>query len=192
MLAGIALLVLSAARAIPRNWRRLIVLLGMAGAVGCGYVLLNLSRLVIFTASFFLPLADVTRAAIPLLPWAGVTIVFVSIEIAGGLVGNLVDESVREWFARLRAWSFLTCIVWFAFTASSLLGPGLVSWLFRVADIGKPLWIGWIGTTLASVLAGKSSAVSGKPGSEKSKLSIVLNGLAPRSLLPAWSSHSPG
>jgi hypothetical protein len=177
MLAGIALLVLSAARAIPRNWRRLIVLLGMAGAVGCGYVLLNLSRLVIFSTSFFLPLADVTRAAIPLLPWAGVTVVFVSIEIAGGLVGNLVDESVREWFARLRAWSFLTCIVWFAFTASSLLGPALVSWLFRVADVGKPLWLGWIGTTLASVLAGKSSAVSGKPGSEKSKLSIILNGL---------------
>jgi hypothetical protein len=177
MLAGIALLVLSAARSIPQNWRRLIVLLGMAGAVGCGYVLINLSRLVIFTASFFLPLEDVTRAAIPLLPWAGVTVVFVSIEIAGGLVGNLVDESVREWFARLRAWSFLTCIVWFAFTASSLLGPALVSWLFHVADIGKPLWLGWIGTTLASVLAGKSSMVNGKPGSEKSKTSMVLNGL---------------
>ena len=177
MLAGIALLVLSAARSIPQNWRRLIVLLGMAGAVGCGYMLINLSRLVIFTVSFFLPLEDVTRAAIPLLPWAGATVVFVSIEIAGGLVGNLVDESVREWFARLRAWSFLSCIVWFAFTASSLLGPGLVSWLFRVADIGKPLWLGWMGTTLASVLAGKSSLVNGKPGSEKSKTSMVLNGL---------------
>lgn len=177
MLAGNALLVLSAARAIPRNWRRLIVLLGMAGAVGCGYVLINLSRLVIFSASFFLPLEHVTRAAIPLLPWAGVTIVFVSMEIAGGLVGNLVDESVREWFARLRAWSFLSCIVWFAFTASSLLGAGLVSWLFRVAHVGKPLWLGWIGTTLASVLAGKSSFTNGRPGSEKSKLSKLLNGL---------------
>ena len=177
MLAGIALLVLSAARSIPQNWRRLIVLLAMAGAVGCGYLLINLSRLVIFAVSFFLPLEDITRAAIPLLPWAGVTIVFVSIEIAGGLVGNLVDESVREWFARLRAWSFLTCIVWFAFTASSLLGPALVSWLFRVAHVGKPLWIGWLGTTLASVLAGKSSLVSGKPGSEKSKTSMLLNGL---------------
>src|SRR5262249_48355349 len=147
LLAGIALLVLSACRAIPQNWRRLIVLLGMAGAVGCGYVLINLARLVIFSASFFLPLEQVTRTAIPLLPWLGITIVFVSIEIAGGLVGNLVDESVREWFARLRAWSFLFGIAWFALTASSLLGPYLVAWLFGVVHVGKPLWLGWIATT---------------------------------------------
>jgi hypothetical protein len=180
MLAGIALLVLSAARSIPRNWRRLIVLLGMAGAVGCGYLLINLSRLVIFVASFFLPLSDVTRAAIPLLPWAGITIVFVSIEIAGGLVGNLVDESVREWFARLRAWSFLTGIVWFAFTGSSLLGPGLVTWLFYVAHVGKPLWLGWITTTFASVIAGKSHFTNGgprKPGEHQPKLGGLLDKL---------------
>ncbi|HTH53303.1 MAG TPA: hypothetical protein VL495_05100, partial [Edaphobacter sp.] len=177
MLTGIALLVLSAARAIPQTWQRLIVLLGMAGAVGCGYVLINLARLVIFITSFFLPLEHVTRTSIPLLPWLGLTVVFVSIEIAGGLVGNLVDESVREWFARLRAWSFLFGIVWFALTASSLLGPGLVSWLFHVAHIGKPLWIGWIGTTLGSVLVGKSSLVSGTAKDEDSKTAALLNGL---------------
>ena len=175
MLFGIALLVASAARAIPVGWKRLIVLLGMAGAVGCGYVLINLSRLAIFGVSFFLPLDHVTRAAIPLLPWLGLTVVFVSIEIAGGLVGNLVDESVREWFARLRAWSFLFGIVWFALTASSLLGPGLVVWLFHVVHVGKPLWIGWIGTTLASVLAGKSSFVSGGGKDQDSKAGKLLN-----------------
>jgi hypothetical protein len=178
MLVGIALLVLAAVRAIPENWRRLIVLLGMAGAMGCGYVLINLSRLVIFFVSFFLPLEHVTRTAIPLLPWLGLTIVFVSIEIAGGLVGNLVDGSVREWFARLRAWSFLFGIVWFGLTASSLLGPGLVSWLFHVAHVGKPLWFGWIGTTLASVLAGKSTITTGTSKDESSKSAMLLNGLA--------------
>jgi MFS family permease len=177
MLAGIALLVLSGVRSIPQNWRRIIVLLGMVGAIGCGYVLLNLSRLAIFIASFFLPLEHVTRTAIPLLPWLGLTVVFVSIEIAGGLIGNMVDVSVREWFARLRAWSFLFGLVWFAFTASSLLGAGLVSWFFHVAHIGKPLWIGWIGTTLVSVLAGKSSFISGTPKDERSKSQMLLNGL---------------
>ena len=178
MLVGIALLVLSAARAIPQNWRRLIVLLGMVGAAGCGYVLINLSRLVIFVVSFFLPLEHVTRTAIPLLPWLGLTIVFVSIEIAGGLVGNLLDGSVREWFARLRAWSLLFGLVWFALTASSLLGPRLVSWLFHVAHVGRSLWLGWIATTLASVLAGKSSIVSGTSKDEKSKSAMLLNALA--------------
>lgn len=178
MLVGVALLVLSAARAIPRNWTRLIVLLSMAGAMGCGYVLINLSRLIIFIASFFLPLEHVTRTSIPLLPWLGLAVVFVSIEIAGGLVGNLIDDSVREWFARLRAWSFLFGIVWFALTASSLLGPGLVSWLFHVAHVGKPLWIGWIGTTLASVLAGKSSLISGTAKDQNSSQARLLNLLA--------------
>jgi hypothetical protein len=177
MLAGIALLVLSAARAIPQGWKRLIVLLGMVGAIGSGYVLINLSRLVIFLASFFLPLEHVTRTAIPLLPWLGVTIVFVSMEIAGGLVGNLVDEAVREWFARLRAWSFLIGIVWFGLTACSLIGPGLVTWLFHVAHVGKPLWATWIATTLASVLAGKSSYVSGGHKDGPSKMAKVLNAL---------------
>ncbi len=177
VLAGIALLVLSAARAIPQNWRRLIVLLGMAGAMGCGYVLLNLSRMVIFLASFFLPLEHVTRTAIPLLPWLGLTTIFVSVEIAGGLVGNLVDDSVREWFARLRAWSFLFGILWFALIASALLGPGLVSWLFHEARIGKPLWLGWIGTTLASVLAGKSALISGMSKDENSKSAQTLKAL---------------
>jgi hypothetical protein len=177
MLAGISLLVLSGSRSIPVGFKRLILLLGVVGAIGSGYVLINLSRLVIFMASFFLPLEHVTRSAIPLLPWLGVTIVFVSIEIAGGLIGNLVDESVREWFARLRAWSFLFGIVWFALTACSLIGPGLVSWMFHEANVGKPLWAGWIATTLASVLAGKSSFVAGGSKDGKSALSLVLNGL---------------
>lgn len=176
-LAGIALLVFSAMRAIPQNWTRLIVLLGAAGAVGCGYVLINLSRQIIFIASFFLPLEDVTRAAIPLVPWLGLAIVFISIEIAGGLVGNLVDGSVREWFARLRAWSFLFGIVWFAITASSLLGASLVSWLFHVAHAGKSLSVGWIATTLFSVLAGNSSWISGTPQDENSKSSKLMNAL---------------
>lgn len=174
-LAGIALLVFSAMRAIPQNWRRLIVLLGMAGAVGCGYILIHLSRLVIFYGSFFLPPEEITRTAIPLLPWLGLAIVFVSIEIAGGLVGNLVDGSVREWFARLRAWSFLFGIVWFALTASSLLGAGLVSWLIHVARLGRPFALGWIGTTLFSVLAGNSSLTSGSAKDENSKTTRLLN-----------------
>lgn len=176
MLLGIALLVLAASRAVPFGWERLILVLGVTGAVGTGYVLINLSRLVIFMSSFFLPLEHVTRSAIPLLPWLGVTIVFVSIEIAGGLIGNLVDESVREWFARLRAWSFLFGIVWLALTACSLIGPGIVRWLFN-ARFGKPVWLGWVITTLASVIAGKSPTIGGAKGDQKSPMTMVLNGL---------------
>lgn len=177
MLLGVALLVLSAERAIPVGWGKLILILAVVGAAGTGYVLINLSRLIIFMASFFLPLDHVTRAAIPLLPWLGVTIVFVSVEIAGGFVGNLVDESVREWFARLRAWSFLFGIVWLGLTGCSLLGPGLVRWIFN-ARFGKPVWLGWIVTTLGSVLVGKSESTSGTIRDQESKKAMLLNFVA--------------
>ncbi len=178
LLCGIALMVLSSIRAIPPTWKRSIILLAIVGAVGSGYVLIHLSRFAIFAASFLLPLTQVTRVAIPLLPPLALAIVFISIEIAGGLIGNLVDESVREWFARLRAWSFLFGILWFALTACSLLGPALVSYFFYVAKVGKTLWLGWLGTTLVSVLAGKSSFTSGTPKDSKSRTSITLNILA--------------
>ena len=177
MLLGISLLSAFAWRAIPSGPNQLIILLAVLGTLGTGYVLINLSRLIIFMASFVLPLEHVTRSAIPLLPWLGVTIVFVSIEVAGGFIGNLVDESVREWFARLRAWSFLFGIVWLALAGCSLIGPGIVRWLFQ-ARFGAPLWAGWVLTTLGSVLIGKSSATSGMAKDDSSKKAMALNALA--------------
>lgn len=178
LLLGLALLVFSSVRAIPVSWKQSVILLAMAGAVGSGYVLIHLSRFLLFSISFLLPLDQITRVAIPLLPPLVLGIVFLSIEIAGGLVGNLVDESVREWFARLRAWSFLFGIVWFALTACSLLGPRLVSYLLHVAHYGRSVWIGWIGTTLISVIAGNSGLTSGTPQDTKSRKATILNLLA--------------
>jgi hypothetical protein len=177
-LLGLALLVFSGIRAIPPGWKQSIVLLGIAGAIGAGYVSINLSRQIIFLSSFFLHQQHVTRIAIPLLPPLGFFIFFVSIEVAGGLVGNLVDESVREWFARLRAWSFLCGIVWFALIAASLLGPALVSWLGHSVYLGKSIGLGWIATTLVSVLAGKSSQTGAPPTQNQPKSSKVLNAIA--------------
>jgi hypothetical protein len=113
-----------------------------------------------------------------LLPPLALAIIFVSVEIGGGLVGNLVDESVREYFARLRAWSFLFGFVWFGVVGASLLGPRIARDLFNVAYIGKPLVLGWMGTTLISVLAGKSSFTSGTSADKNSSLSRALNILA--------------
>jgi hypothetical protein len=178
LLAGIGLLILAAARSLPRDWRSLILLLAVPGAMGAAYVFIGLSRFFVFASSFFLPVEEITRFNIAVLPPVVLAIIFVSLEIGGGLVGNLVDESVREWFARLRAWSFLFGFAWFAIVGASLLGPRIARDLFNVAYIGKPLVLGWIGTTLVSVLAGKSSFTSGTPADKNSALSRTLNALA--------------
>jgi hypothetical protein len=178
LLAGIGLLILAAARSLPRDWRALILLLAVPGAMGAAYVFIGLSRFFVFASSFFLPVEEITRFNIAVLPPVVLAIIFVSLELGGGLVGNLVDESVREWFARLRAWSFLFGFAWFAIVGASLLGPRVARDLFNVAYIGKPLVLGWIGTTLVSVLAGKSSFTSGTSADKNSTLSRTLNALA--------------
>jgi hypothetical protein len=178
LLSGIGLLILAASRALPRDWRATILLIAVPGAIGAGYVLVGLSRLFFFTSSFFLPVDEITRFSLAFLPPVALAIIFISVEIGGGLVGNLVDESVREWFARLRAWSFLFGFAWVGIVGASLLGPRLAHDLFNVAYLGKPLVLGWIGTTLVSVLAGKSSLTSGTSADNNSPLSRSLNALA--------------
>jgi hypothetical protein len=177
LLSGIGLLILAAGRALPRDWRFSILLLAVPGAMGAGYVLVGLSRIFFFASSFFLPVDEITRFSVAFLPPVALAIIFVSVEIGGGLVGNLVDESVREWFARLRAWSFLFGFAWVGIVGASLLGPRLAHDVFNMAYLGKPLVLGWMGTTLISVLAGKSSLTSGA-SDNNSALSRSLNALA--------------
>jgi hypothetical protein len=175
LLAGVGLLIVAAARALPRDWRRLILLIAVPGTMGAAYVFIGFARMFVFASSFFLPLSEVTRFNIAILPTIALGIIFVSVEIGGGLVGNLVDESVREWFARLRAWSFLFGFAWFFIVGASLLGPRIATDLFGMAYLGKPLVLGWAGTTLLSVLAGKSSFTSGPGTEKKSAVSRVLD-----------------
>src|SRR5882757_7241755 len=173
-ITGIGMLILAGARALPRDKSLLILLIAVPGTMGAAYLFIGLSRFFLFASSFFLPIDEITRFNIAILPPLAVAIIFVSVEIGGGLVGNLVDESVREWFARLRAWSFLFGFAWFGLMTASLLGPRLTHDLLNISYIGKPLVLGWLGTTLLSVLAGKSSFTSGT-AEDNSGLSRILN-----------------
>ena len=175
LLCGVALIILSASRALPRDWRAIILILAIPGAMGAAYIFVGFARMFVFASSFFLPLSQITRFNLAILPPIALAIIFVSIEIGGGLIGNLVDESVREWFARLRAWSFLFGFGWFFVVGASLLGARLAHDLFTMAYIGKPLVFGWMGTTLVSVLAGKSSSTNGPSAENRSVTSRALN-----------------
>jgi hypothetical protein len=178
LLLGIGLLIFAAGRALPRDWRALIFVLAIPGAMGAAYVLIGLSRFFIFASSFFLPVEEITRFNIAILPPIALAIIFIALEIGGGIIGNLVDGSVREWFARLRAWSFLLGFGWLGIVGASLLGPRLAHDTLNMAYLGKPLVLGWMGTTLVSVLAGKSSFTSGTSADKNSPLARILNLLA--------------
>src|SRR5262249_30924474 len=81
LLSGIGLLIFAAGRALPRDWRALIFVIAIPGAMGAAYVLIGLSRFFIFASSFFLPLEEITRFNIAILPPLALAIIFISLEI---------------------------------------------------------------------------------------------------------------
>jgi Patatin-like phospholipase len=87
-----------------------------------------------------------------------------------GLMGTVFHDSAREWWGRLGGWLLLLGIVWTAIFWVALYFPDfiqndkLVS-AARKAIAARYLTPAWILTTLASVLAGKSTA-SGEPGKQ--------------------------
>ncbi len=176
LLLGIAFVMPVLYTAIPpridRGW---LLILAFIGVLGVGFLLLNLSRLVFFYLVFFVPPDQVTRVGITVLPTLVLTVMFVSFDLAIGLIGNAMADADREWLARFRALSFLGGIGWLGVVGCSLLGPCLVDKLLQFAYLRHAVWIGWLGTTVASVLAGKSPKTTGSGGDKTSGTFSPLN-----------------
>jgi len=92
---------------------------------------------------------------------------FLTLVLGAGLVGRDFTDWMREWLARLRAWSLLLGLFWFGAFGIVLLGPFLVDWLLTksgtwVAAIKWSSVAVWVGTTAGSLLASKSNKTSGQ------------------------------
>lgn len=92
---------------------------------------------------------------------------FLTMVFGAGLVGRDFTDWMREWLARLRAWSLLFGLFWIGAFGVVLLGPFLVEWLHYnthgwVSAVKWSSVVAWVGTTAGSVLAGKSSKSSGE------------------------------
>jgi hypothetical protein len=72
-----------------------------------------------------------------------------------GLVGTDFPDSGREWLSRFRAVTSVYAFFGLALFAASIYGPIVIAWLGMKAAAG--IGIGWVATTIASLLAGKSS-----------------------------------
>ncbi len=110
------------------------------------------------------------------------SIPFFSMIMAAGLVGRNYPDWLREWLARVRAWSLLYGLGWVLYVGIALLGPCLVQWMIdsTTAWAATAKWgsvVGWLATTAGSVLAGKSSKTTGT-AKDTSSMSGPLNLLA--------------
>lgn len=91
-----------------------------------------------------------------------------------GFLGRNFQDSRREWLARFGAWMGLYCLGWILFVGISLFGYPAVKWLAWKVSAGIPALVAWAGTTIAGLLAGKSTQTAGaKDDKAPSKFSVT-------------------
>ena len=78
-----------------------------------------------------------------------------------GLLGVRLPDEKREWWSRLGACVALSGILWSLLFAIALYSPLLVAWSITVA---AGLGVGWIGSTIWGVVAGKSAKTGPENG----------------------------
>ncbi|MFB9289340.1 hypothetical protein ACFFTM_13380 [Pseudoduganella plicata] len=79
-----------------------------------------------------------------------------------GILGRASLEGMREWWSRLAAWLWIYAIGWNVVAMSAIYGPTFVPWLANLESWQKFVPVmGWIGTTVAGLLAANSGATKG-------------------------------
>ena len=87
-----------------------------------------------------------------------------------GMMGRQSTEGVREWWSRLGAWLGIYGFAWMLIAVAAAYGPQWAA-LILDGDTWKGFSVigGWLATTLAGLLAGKSDATGGGPKSAKAE-----------------------
>lgn len=93
-----------------------------------------------------------------------------------GIQGRGSYESIREWWSRFAAWLAIYGFAWMLIVTIAFYGP-LWSELLYYDGSWKTLGTGWIGTTLAGLLAGKSGATGGTESKESKGITTKLKEL---------------
>lgn len=132
--------------------------------------------------------------------WAPSAVVFVfSLAIVAliGMLGRESSEGVREWWSRLGAWLGIYGTAWMVVSLCSIYGPWLgetlLAWKFTVGG-------GWVASTVAGLLAGKSGSTGGTDASKSTlgKALEVVAAVAPYIFIAglvvavAWVVHLVG
>jgi hypothetical protein len=83
-----------------------------------------------------------------------------AINLLNGMMGRESTEDVREWWSRLGAWTVIYGLAWTAVALAAVYGPVIAEKIVQ----SRP-WTfggGWIGTTIAGLLAGNSQRTDGQ------------------------------
>jgi hypothetical protein len=165
--AGNGLLALAFVGAVPMHKGHsfsnvvnvLLVITAAFVCVSASLVLLHLARILLLVAAIAIPYAEFVTCSIIFAPILLLSVVFVSLDLAIGVVGRSMLDSSREWLADVRSFSFIASFAWLGIVGCSLLGPVFISFLIhRRWELPAGVLTAWASTTAASILAGKSSS----------------------------------
>jgi hypothetical protein len=90
-----------------------------------------------------------------------------SIVMLIGMLGRDSTEAVREWWSRLGAWLSIYGFAWLVIAVAAVYGPLWAAMLLDSETWRESAIGGWIVTTVAGLLAGKSGSTAGKPKDAK-------------------------
>jgi hypothetical protein len=149
----------------PQKRRSIVVLLGSGFIAGCvGGVLLMI--VTAWVGSFSNDEPRYVILGVPLITFVMTLVATLHI----GLTGHGFSEETREWWSRLGAYVALVMLTMTAFFLLALYGIGFLDWLRNFGGDQLLPWVkggilsGWVLTTIAGIVAGRSST-TGEPGS---------------------------
>ncbi len=125
----------------------------------------------------------------PQRPWALIAwgppalalLLSLGVAVLVGIFGLDVDAQRREWLSRLRAWTTIYSAAWIIVFGGAIYGPLLVLQLLNWAPwTAKGLSFGWIVTTVAGVLSGRSALTGDKTSANsRSRAADLIARVAP-------------
>ncbi len=99
-------------------------------------------------------------------PLVALAFVF-TVVILIGMMGRQSTDEVREWWSRLAAWLGIYATAWMLIAISAVYGPKAVALAVNsYSQSSLVAGLGWLGTVLAGLFAGKSGATGGKSEEE--------------------------
>lgn len=157
------------------RWARLLTLLtATVAATAVLYILLCTIMLIFFNQTNDIQLGHwfsfVWGAPMVILSFG------LSIIMLIGIMGRDCREGLREWWSRIGALLCINGMVWVLIVAAAVYGPLLITMLWELGQQKLVPLLTWLGTTLISLLAGKSGATgSTHPGQNPRVLKKILN-----------------
>jgi hypothetical protein len=149
-------------RKLPRWYRASFVAAAMAVGVWTALLLLHVARVLLLLSAIAFSFETLIGIAMTFTPILLLCVVFISMDLAIGTIGRCMSDAGREWLARVRALSFLAGFAWLAIVGCSLLGPVVVSKLFHIHwAVFSTAVLGWLGTSISSLLVGKGTSTHG-------------------------------